>query len=274
MNPSNLRAAALCCFFMAMLPSCSHHDDTGGGNPVNNSYLASVYDYVPGALLVDSFTYDAQKRVGRYAQYLTSSGNTYAATFDFSFSGNNALPDSYLYTDEGNNEETHQLTFDGQGRIVKDTCSSNHFVTYYTYSGDYTICSILFEGTMDDAFIDSLKVTDGNLTAEKVWGADYSPWEKQGDIAYGHATAANPGYKAEIAGSVGPLLYVLSTYNYGGYADFISKAVMNKITGVSDGLPASGVNYSIKADSKGRVSTMTASGVGVPSGVQTVFNYY
>ena len=116
-------------------------------------------------------------------------------------------------------------------------------------------------------------VTGGNFIGEKLWGTDNGSWVQEGDVAYGHATAANPGYKAEIAGSVGPLLYVLSVYNYGGWSDYISKSTMNKVTGVADGLPPGGFSYSIKVDGTGRVSKMTPTGV--PAGTAEIdYNYY
>lgn len=272
-KPRPLQASALCAFIILLFSSCSHHNDAGGGNPVNNSYLKSAYTSSPGEVLIDSFTYDDQKKVASYGQYVTNNGNSYFVRFDFTFSGSNTLPDSYLYSDNANNQETHQLTFDGQGRITEDTCATSHFVTHYIYSGNYIICTILFEGTMDDGQIDSLLVTNGNLTAEKVWGTNNGAWEKQADVTYGHATAANPGYKAEIAGSVGPLLYVLTTYSYGGWSDYISKSTMNKVTGVGDGLPPGGFSYSVNADGSGRVSKLTPAGVAAGS-VAINFNYY
>ena len=240
---------------------------------MNNSYLKSVYTLSPGVLQIDSFSYNDQKRIASFGQYVTNAGNNYFVRMDFNFSGNNVLPDSYLYTDNGNNQETHQLTFDGQGRIVKDTCATSKFVTYYNYSGNYAICTVLFEGTMDDAQVDSLLLTDGNFTGEKIWSTDNGTWQKQGDVVYGHATAANPGYKAEISASVGPLLYVLSVNNFGGWSDYISKSILNKVTGVADGLPTGGFNYSIKLDGTGRVSGLTP--VGVPAGTAEInYNYY
>jgi len=242
---------------------------------VNDSYLASVRIIAPNSLRIDSFSYDDQKRMARFAQYATEGSNSADVIMDFSFSGNNPLPTGFTATYDGGTPAPHQLTFDGQGRIIKDTSTNgSHFVTYYTYSGNYAICKILFDGTTTDAQIDTLIVTDGNLTGIKVWGENGGTWEQQGNITYGHATAANPGYKAEIANAVGPLLYVLSVYNYGGYGDYISKAVMNKVTGQADGLPAGGFSYTVSTDSKGRVSTFTPAGVGAPAGVKTTFTYY
>jgi hypothetical protein len=240
---------------------------------VNNSYLKSTYTISPGEQLIDSFTYNDQKQIARYAQYVTNAGNNYFVRYDFNFSGNSAVPDSYFYSDNAGNSETHQLTFDVQGRITKDTCAATNFVTYYGYSGNFIVCTILFEGTMNDAKIDSLMVTDGNITAERLWGADNGVWSKEGDVIYGHATAANPGYKAEIANNVGPLLYILSIYNFGGWSDYISKSIMNKVTGVADGLPPGGFNYTIQVDGTGRVSGLVPAGVGAGSG-EINYNYY
>lgn len=273
-TPPLLRMVTVCCIVISLLVSCGHKDPSGGGNPVNNSYLKSAYTVSPDEQLIDSFTYDDQKKIASFGQYVTNAGNNYFIRCDFSFSGSSTLPDSYVYSDNGGNQETHQLTFDGQGRITIDTCATSHFVTHYTYSGNYIICTILFEGTMDDAQIDSLLVTDGNFTAEKIWGTDNGSWEKQGDVTFGHATAANPGYKAEIAGSVGPLLYVLSVYNFGGWSDYISKSTVNKVTGVADGLPPGGFSYAVHTDAQGRVSSVTPTGAGVPAGIETAFNYY
>ena len=242
---------------------------------MNNSYLASARTVSQSTMITDSFSYDDQHRVARYAQYATDGTHSGVITADFTFSGSNALPAGYTYTYNTDAPETHQLTYDGQGRIIKDTSlSGNYFVTYYAYSGNYIINTILFDGTYDNAQIDSLKVTDGNVTGLKVWGEDQGNWEKQGDLSLGHVTAANPGYKEQVANAVGPLLYVLAVYNYGGYNDYISKALTNKITGTSDGLPAAGINYAVGLDATGRVSSIAPTGAGVPAGTKTVFTYY
>ena len=272
---SLLCTVIFCLAVTSMFSSCHNNGSSDGGNPVNNSYLASVRTMSTGTLLIDSFSYDDQHRVARFAQYATQGGAQGHLTYDFSFSGTSTLPGSYVYTFNNDAPDTHQLTFDGQGRITKDTTTGgSHFVTYYAYSGNYIICRVLFDGTTTDAQIDTLVVTDGNLTGEKVWGEDGGIWEQQGNVTFGHAAAANPAYKADIATSVGPLLFVLSVYNYGGHADYISKAVMNKVSGMADGLPSGGVNYTISVDGTGRVSAITPTGAGVPAGAKTVFMYY
>lgn len=182
-----------------------------------------------------------------------------------------------MFTLNDETPELHTLTFDGQGRIIKDTSTGDtHFVTYYSYPGNYAICRIFFGGDLSsDAFADTLVITDGNWTGQKVWGWDHGvgQWEDQGQITYGHAAAANPGYKAEVANAVGPLLHELSTYNFGGYGDYISKTIVNKVSGMADGLPAGGVSYSTRADASGRVTELTPNGAGSTE-YKTVFTYY
>jgi hypothetical protein len=264
-----------CLAVIAAFSSCSHGGSSDPGNPVNNSYLSSVRSLEPGVVTIDSFTYDAQHKVARYEQFDEEDGQEYHFTAEFSFTGSNTLPDSYVATVNGGTADTHQLTFDGQGRIIKDTSlSGSHFVTYFIYSGNYIIGSTLFDGTLNNALIDTLTIKDGNITGERVWVADNGPLAYQGATTLGHSTAANPGYKPEIANTVGPLLAMLSINNYGGYTDFLSKTVMNKVTGDVEGLPPGGLSYSVSADGQGRVSSVTPHGTDVPDGVKTVFTYY
>jgi len=270
-----LRAMIAGLFCVVVFASCHHSGSSDGGSPVNNSYLALASTVSQGSMINDSFSYDDQHRIARFVQYATDGTHSGVITIDFTFSGGNALPAGYTYTMNTDAPKSHVLAYDGQGRIIKDTSlSGDHFVTYYTYSGNYIINTILFDGTYNDAQIDSLKVTDGNITGTKVWGADQGTWEKQGDVTLAHVTAANPGYKEPVANAIGPLLYVLSVYNYGGYNDFISKALTNKISGEADGLPPGGFNYSVSVDASARVSSMSLTGVGVPAGSKTVFTYY
>lgn len=274
---SLLRILALCLSVSFIFSSCSR-SGSSGGNPVNNSYLASARTIGPDGILIDSFSYNAQHRVATFSQYATNGTDSGTMTSTFNFSGNNTLPDSYVYTSNGSTPELHVLTFDGQGRIIKDTSKGvSNFVTYYAYSGNNIICRVFFAGDLNsDAFVDTLIVTDGNMTGAKVWGWDHGvgQWENQEQVTYGHAAAANPGFKAEIAATVGPLLHVLSVYNFGGHADYISKSIINRINGVVDGLPAGGATYTVHADASGRVSQLTPNGVGATEDYKTVYTYY
>ena len=276
-----LRTLTLCLFTASLFSSCSNKDkDSGGGNPVNNSYLASVRAIGPDGVIIDSFVYDDKKRVATYGQYVTQGSAAAHVTYNFNFPSNSNMPDSYTYSYNDGASDVHTLTFDGQGRITKDTSlSGSNYVSYFVYSGNMVICHIFFGGDLSsDAFSDTLVYTDGNMTNQKVWAWDpggNGEWEDQANLIYGHSTAANPGYKAEIANTVGPLLYEISIYNFGGWGDFISKGVINKVTGRADGLPPGGVTYTIQADATGRVSE-TIPNFGGPgaAGTKTVFTYY
>lgn len=259
-----LRTLTFCSCMAGVFSSCSKKDAGGGGNPVNSSYLSSIRMAGDDEITVDSFIYDAHHQVALFEQYKVDLQNNISDTIWTSFTGTAGhLPDHYtrIAASSGWPDE-HQLTYDGQGRIIKDTSlSGSNFVTHYSYSGNYIVCRILFEGTDYDSHIDTLVMKDGNMTGIKVWGIDQGVLEKQADVVYEHATAANPAYKEEIANSVGPLLYVLTVYNYGGYADYLSKSVVSKISGKAEGLPGYSISFKINVDGSGRVSSLTSPGV-------------
>ncbi|HVW61654.1 MAG TPA: hypothetical protein VHC48_16490 [Puia sp.] len=280
MPPKNslLRTLALSLAAAVVFSSCSHSGSSdGGGSPVNNSYLSSARTIAPDEIEVDSFAYDAQHRVATFAQYATNGTDSGSMTSVFNFSGSNPLPDSYVYTLNDGTPELHTLTFDGQGRIIKDTSTgASHFVTYYTYPGNYIISRVFVAGDLSsEAYADTMVVTDGNWTGAKVWFWDPSEgqWADEEQVTYGHSAAANPGYKAEVANAVGPLLHVLSLYNFSGYADYVSKTIVTKVTGMLEDLPPGGAIYTAHADASGRVTELTPNGLGT-SGYKTVFTYY
>ncbi len=266
-------AFTFCACVAGVFSSCSKKDAGGGGNPVNSSYLSSIRVTGDDEIIVDSFVYDANHQVALFEQYKVDLQNDISDTIWTSFTGTAGhLPDHYTRVAASSGwPDEHQLSYDGQGRITRDTSlNGSNFVTYYSYSGNYIICRILFEGTDYDSHIDTLVMNNGNMTGLKVWGIDQGVLEKQADVIYDHAAAANPAYKAEIANSVGPLLYILTVYNYGGYADFLSKSVINKVSGKAEGLPGYTISYKINVDGSGRVSSLTYPGV---AGANT-FNYY
>jgi len=277
-RPPSFCTLTFCLAVTFMFSSCTHSGSTDGGSPVNNSYLASARNISSEGILVDSFSYDDKKRVATFGQYGypadgSDSGKMTAA---FNFSGNNTLPDSYVYTLNDDPSVLHALTFDGQGRITKDTSTgADHFVAYYTYSGNYIISRIFADGDLSsEAYADTMIVTDGNMTGEKLWTWDpnETQWTDQEQVTYGRAAAANPGYKAEIAAAVGPLLHALSLYNFSGYGDYVSKNIVNKLTGMLEGLPPGGASYTTHVDATGRVTELLPSIPGADGKV--VFTYY
>jgi len=271
-----LRTPALFLVSVLVFSSCHKSETSNGGNPVNNSYLASARSFAPGYLTVDSFIYDASHNVAKFVQYQVDSANSRTDTIytNFTYSGSSTLPTGYTTTYSSGIPDPHQLTFDGQGRIMKDTSLNGYgFVTYFTYPGNYIISETLYQGAVTDASVDTLTVSNGDVTGEKVWGTNQGSWEKQIDFSFVRASAANPGYKDHIASTIGPLLYVLDSYNYSAYGDYTSRTVISKLSGTAWGIPGS-ITYNASLDGSGRVSAITPTGIGVPAGTTTMFTYY
>jgi len=277
-----IRHLTLCFFIAGIFSSCSKKDGSGDdGKPVNDSYLASARIIAPQSTTVDSFIYDANHRVTKFMVWLEDPTNQASDTTFISFStvSGNLLPDhlTIAVSDDLSLLDHHQLIYDGQGRITKDTSlSGTGFVSYYSYSGNYIICRVLFNGAIDNyVSIDTLVMKDGNMVGQKLWTINQGVLEQQKNVVFDRGTAANPAYKADIASSVGPLLYILSVYNYRGFSDFLSRYVVKGISGVADGLPGgAGLSYSVSIDGSGRVAATSLDGSSVLSGVKTVFTYY
>jgi hypothetical protein len=267
-------------FLVSAFVFSSCHKNSGssdGGNPVNNSYMASAQFYTSGTLSVDSLIYDANHNVTQFFQYQTDGSHKDTTIATFTYSGSGSLPTGYNLTYTAGVPDPHQLTFDGQGRITRDTSLNGYgFVTYYTYPGNYIIIRTLDFGSTSSETIDSLVVSNGNVTGELLWVTDNTGTLVQnGNITIGHATVANPAYKAQIAGSIGPLLHMMDNYNYGAYTDYISKAMINKVSGIADGASIT-IDYTISVDASGRVSSWTPVSASLPSGAgdKTTFTYY
>jgi hypothetical protein len=262
----------------------SCHKTNSGNNTTTSisTYLSSVVSYSPQSRTVDSFSYDSLNRLGQFSQYIydTTSGSPLYQTFTahFTYQGNATIPTTYKYADTpaGNYGDLHLLSFDGQNRIAKDTSlSGSGFVTYYSYPNNNSAATVLFEGTLQDNQIDTLFLSNGNVSEERIYTSDIpgQPDDLDGDVHFGYASTANPTYHPAITNSIGPLLTILEIDGFGGNVDFLSKNVVDKLTGPAQGLPTGvSINYTLTNDSKGRLSQMSASFGGTTGTI--VFNYY
>lgn len=270
-----------CILFLFFAFGCKK-SNSPGNTPASSYYLSSVTDYSPQSRIIDSFTYDSSHRIARFAQYSydTTSGSPvfYYWTADFTLPANGSAPSSYTYNYRaaGIINDVHPLSYDGQGRIIKDSSlSGSGFVTHYSYPNNNIASTVLFDGTPLNNQVDTLFMTNGNIGSER----DYFPNNAgtadslEGNVQVGYASIANPGYHAAIAGSVGPLLFTLQFDGNGNFMDFISKNAFNKVTVIGSGLPSgTSINYNLTTDSKGRLSQLTANLGGITGRV--TFNYY
>ena len=116
--------------------------------------------------------------------------------YNFTFSGNNALPGGYAAYSSGSvTADVHQLSYDGQNRVTKDSSlSGSGFVTYYSYPNSLVIARVLFDGTAANNQIDTFSLSNGNVGGYKVYMPNDAGTSDslQGNLTYGYSGYANP----------------------------------------------------------------------------------
>jgi hypothetical protein len=260
--------------------SCKKSNSSNNNNSNSNSWLSSVTSWSSPTSVVDSFAYDSSHRIASYMQfeYDTSTGTPTSAGWSAVFSlpaGSSAPPSSYMNNLTGSNE-LHQLYYDAQGRIVKDSSlGSSGWVIYFSYPANEIAITALYDGTIANSIVDTLFLNGGNAGNVHIYGPNNAGTADslEGSIKFGFSGLANPAYHSAITSSVGPLLYILAISGFGGNYDAISQKAFNSLSGVGDGLP-SGVtfNYSLSTDAQGRLSRQSIS-VGGSASVIT-YKYY
>jgi hypothetical protein len=248
-------------------------------NPPVTSFLKTVKSYAPQTQIADSFVYDSTHAMAQLLRYTyDSTGGTPivdSMEITFSFAPNAVLPNSYTYNDipQGLNNELHQLAYDNQNRIIKDTAIGGRgYVNYFVYSNNHITATTLFSGIITDNQIDSLILSNGNITEERVYYPDYAGTADSlsGDTFFGYSSSANPAYYSPIASSVGPLLHLIEFDGSGTNEDAISVKMLNSITAIGNGAPLGTVHFNLAYDPQGRLIKFT--GVGYPG--ELVYTYY
>jgi hypothetical protein len=264
---------------MSLLFSCSKKsssapsDPTGKNSvtvPVVGPDLSSVILTLNGLYIKDSFEYDTSHNIARLLQYDFDSTVLGGPVADseivaFVITGNN-LPSAYNFTRDLITT-THQLFYNNQNQVIKDTCSTSGYVAYYTYPAGSISADVLFNGTTADSRVDQLYINNSNNEdSTKVYlsGSDGVADSLVTSEVYTFSSYTNPAYYPAISNVAGPLLYVLTQdYIGGGYGsvtipvtDFISK--MSKATTAHyGGALLATVSLATTLDSKGRVSLIT-----------------
>jgi hypothetical protein len=260
--------------------SCKKDSTSPNNNPTGSTaYVSSIRFVSPQTQQVDSLMYDTAHHIVQFLQYdYDSTGTTPIAdsiTVVFSFAPNATVPQSYTYSHigQGDVNDVHDLTYDANSRIIKDTSlSGTGFVTSFSYPTNIIASTILFEGSYYDNQLDSLFLSNGNVTTNRVYYSNMSYTETlSGSGQFGYSSYANPAYYPAIANSVGPLLNLLTYDGFGGYTDFNSKELIDQISGTGGGLPPIPVNINWATDNKGRVGKGTAAGI---PGSYIQFYYY
>jgi hypothetical protein len=253
---------------------------SSGNSGSNNSWLSSVSSWSPQTMIVDSFTYDSSHRLASFIQtaYDTSSGspitNSWSAVFALP-GGSSTPPQTYTNNLSGVTE-THQLSYDGQGRIIKDTSlGSSGWVIYFSYPNGNIAITALYNGTIANSIVDTLFMSGGNIGSVHVYGPNNAGTADslEGEVKYGFGSIGNPAYHATLTGSIGPLMYILAISGYGGNLDAISQNAINSMSGVGSGLPPGvTIDFTLTTDSQGRLSSQSASFGGFGGSIS--YRYY
>lgn len=272
-------------FFLALgiITVWSCHKSNSSKNPSDSgNYLSSATSVTAGTRIVDSFDYDSAHRITQFIQtkYDTSTGTAelVVATTQFTLPSGTNPPTGYVYSINGN-AVTHTLTYDNQGRILKDTCPATSYVAYFSYPSGNIAATILFTGTANSATnneIDTLFMSNGNAATINTWMPNNAATADslQGSLKFSYSGTANPMYHQSITSSIGPLLYSLTVNGLGGGMDPVSQKAPSSFSGTIDGLPGSlTIGFSQTTDSKGRLSSLSASVFGF-GGEAIYFNYY
>jgi len=240
---------------------------TGAQTPVAPD-LSSVTLTLTGLEIKDSFEYDTANHLARLLQYEYDSIDFPSPVADsevitFIITGN-GLPSSYHFTHQAVNR-IHQLFYNSQNQIIKDTSSPSGYVAYYTYPNNNVAANILFDGTTADSRIDDLYFSSKNEDSIHVYvpGSDGTADSLITDQLYGFSSYANPAYYPAISNTVGPLLYVI-TQDFTGedfgnisapITDFNSKNTVNAVSHYAAFLVTASLSTIL--DLKGRVSLIT-----------------
>jgi hypothetical protein len=272
----------LLCWLLIATLACKK-SNSGGGQPTGSTtYLTAINSYTAGTQVADSLSYDSTHRLVHLGYFGYDSLSGINPTIDsqfyaFSFSPNEVVPNGYVFTyfQNGVFNDSHQLTFDGENRIIKDTSfSGTGYVAYYSYPANEIAITILYNGLFSSSQTDTLLLTNGNVTAQHIYvpNSEVTADSLVADLEFTYGSYANPGYDSAFSSSAGPLLMVLTSNAFGGYEDFISKNLVVAISGYGNGFPANGgITLTPTAISNGKVTHLAETIGAIPASV--VFTY-
>ena len=261
---------------------------TGGGsgsgsNPSNNSYLSSIRNNTPLAPVVDSFTYDNSNRLTKITIIANSPDSHLSgeSTVTFSYSGTSTTPGSYIINNPDQNSSSHQLYYDGQNRITKDsTLDGTGLVTYWSYSNG-NIVSVTKSGSSEQ-MIDTLFFNNGNVTTNHSYIANNAGTVDTllSSSQYTYTTIVNPCYHQAMASTFGPLLNNLVID--GGFTDFVSVNAKSTETNSGFGFPGlhglpqaqSTRTFDWTTDSKDRAASLKVTDPLIGTVGNLIFSYY
>jgi hypothetical protein len=257
--------------------SCSKYQpagNNGSSGQQNNSSLVSsfaLYSPLSKNLTKYTFAHDANGALIRlsYSSYDTTGGIATLDTgsYNFTIDPTTHLASSYTLIwskpNAGIASETHELFFDDQRRLIKDTLISgrtgqgDQTSVYFNYSGNGIVCNGYTMNAYDSANrtygwgvsgIDSITLTNGNISSQYEYAQSGSSWGMSYFyVVKNYSSYSNPLFSMDRSSGLGALLR-----NY------------NSLDCVSKSLPADGMaNWT--TDEKGRIVT----GIGTDGSLTT-----
>ncbi len=257
-----MKSSILLLFISCLFFSCKKDSPTNSNNSTVTQIAAlRVYNAADHILGLDSLIYNSNGNLVGYKSWTIDSTNgpviTDSASYSFTWTTGTAGPVSYTLTSLVNGRpavpmETHQLAYDNQNRIIKDSLMSGgdslRVAAHYGYIGNLiTIDLFSYNGNYIEYEKDSLTLTGSNISKfSNHWDLSSTMFTNYEQYTYGNSP--NPLYNKDLANALGPLLFEVLR------GDFISTQLVTGINAadVSDGSTYT-ENYSWTLDSKGRV---------------------
>ena len=273
---------------------------SGGGtpNPTNGNFLSSISHHLVGIAVADSFTYDNSNRLISINVPNSATANNGQLT-TFSYSGSNAVPASYTIknTIAPNNQEIHQLWYDGQNRIVKDSTISGGAlggvinagdttidinlsnagnVTYYSYpNGNIVTLSTSKNGPSGGEIVDTFFLSNGNVASSHTYiiGAAGVPQDTVQDSSqYTYNSIVNPNFHQSVASTWGPLLTNLAGYDAVSGYGVNTATLWSKVGNLPNTKTTQTYSWTLDSKGRGATETVTDARAGVLDNIK--FNYY
>ncbi len=199
--------------FLIGISSCNKPDVTTP--PIENPPISSkLIKAVVGSISdntknIDSFFYDTQKRIIRFQYAILGSAENVWNVYDFTYTANNLLPNSYNFTYIKSDVSgvysyltINELKFNAQNKVIEDSTISSNFpisspmiYKYYKYSDKLVTTTTKYPNnssySLDSFFLDN----DGN-TIKKLSGTvdANNKFTLEGKIVYTFGNTISPYY--------------------------------------------------------------------------------
>jgi hypothetical protein len=184
-------------------------------SPANHYFEKDTLLYNTNQNLVKISHYDYDSSAGPTLVYVDS------GSYTFTVNPSTGYPSSYTilwYSSalDVSQDEIHNLFYDNQNRLIKDSLAQNlvssndaHLRVYYTYSGNNIFCNAYSQSSPDSiSYTDTITLNNGNVIRRSAYTGDLSSnFQVVFDTVYNYSDYVNPLYNANLALNIGLLLF-------------------------------------------------------------------